>query len=294
MLAKQTLHTLLLALLSLSVHASHYADDADDDLDSDPISHTPPQPRPATDDDWTAHLFLDAGDFATSNIYWILPTFGTLLFLNVLYFMYAAGRLMREEIVSVRAVELGVAVGEAWTTVTTWAEFGKWRGDIAMTRAYSTAEEEGPSRSTSSKAQSKWEEITPTHGTYLCHTTEVSPTEHVFVHTRTPHTPASGSLWSNFLWRTFAQHASTTWTIEVRPSSPGVNKGSIVYITEQLRIASPFFRFATVMFKGTGGDVTRFLKDLAAESGDTQAVVVRPVQGRLEVGKGPVEDKKDL
>ncbi|KAJ3183854.1 hypothetical protein HDU87_005970 [Geranomyces variabilis] len=198
-----------------------YADDENDE--------PPPLAEPMPD--WTsAAAFVSAGDFASRNLYWIVPTFSVMLVIQILYFFWAAGRLMKETVVSVRAIRLrNMPVATAWMTLTDATAFPDWRAEVASVTTSDAADAENEhSESEDSKtallAQSAdlpagWTE-TARNGTARRWTVlEHDPTELVHVRAAVPVLPfATLNPWLAKL------HASRSpkWTIEVRAPAAAI------------------------------------------------------------------------
>ncbi|KAI8920107.1 hypothetical protein DFJ77DRAFT_451159 [Powellomyces hirtus] len=272
-----TCSTSMLAAANKAVHFASLNDQDDDTL--------PPERVP----EWTAaSVVVTAGDFATRHISWIIPTFLALLILNTLYFFWAAGRLMKEEVVSVRAVRLHtMPAAAAWKTLTSWSNFTDWRSDIV-----SVASSDGGVSSTNSSsihskksanskdkdAVSEWIEVGQYGAEYAWKVLEHNPKELLQVRSGMPL-----PTWSILPWNSYYKYMAPKWTIEVRPPSDSAATGCIVYVTEQLTVSAPFVRFTMAMW-GYGKGVDRYLSDLINLVGEKSAQVRRPVNGKLTIG----------
>ncbi|KAJ3160334.1 hypothetical protein HDU86_000668 [Geranomyces michiganensis] len=286
---------------------------ADDENDEPPLA-APPK-------DWSAiALIRSGGDYASENLYWIVPTFSVMLVIQIFYFFWAAGRLMKETIVSVRAVRLrGMPVAVAWKTMTDAAAFPDWRAEIASVVTNKEDDRETSSATTALVEQSAnqlpagWTETAVNGMARRWTVLEHDPAELVHVRAASPVLPfATRNPWLARLHAT----RSPKWTIEVRAPAAAVNAvddatatpaaasassrggkktkkaesaapaaaatGCIVYLTEEMTVTSPSVRFALALW-GYGGGPERCLTDLAKLVGENDVKIHRPVKGKLTV-----------
>ncbi|KAJ3155112.1 hypothetical protein HDU89_007302 [Geranomyces variabilis] len=290
-----------------------YADDENDE----------PPPLAAPAPDWSsAAAFISAGDFASRNLYWIVPTFSGMLVIQILYFFWAAGRLMKETVVSVRAIRLRkMPVASAWKTLTDAATFPDWRAEVAsVTMAHAADAEEESTKTEDSKTAllansadlpAGWIETARNGTTRRWTVLEHNPSELVHVRVAVPVLPFS--TLNPWLAKLHASRAPK-WTIEVRAPAAAISAppaadttaatargkkskkqelaataataepatGCIVYLTEEMTVSSPFVRFALALW-GYGGGPERCLRDVARLVGEEGAKIHRPVKGKLTV-----------
>ncbi|KAJ3023882.1 hypothetical protein HKX48_000068 [Thoreauomyces humboldtii] len=239
-------------------------------------------PIRVVDEEWSeAGLFVSGGEFAQENMYWVLPVFLFLLLANVVYFVWAAGRLVKPSVVSVRAVRLPtLPVAAAWRILSEWQNYPDWRADVVSVAP--------------AKTKGRWTEVGHRGSRYEYEVLEEDEKTLLQVRSGTPLPPPGGRpAWSHLY--TFM---SPKWTVEVRaPCASTVEApatGCLVYVSEEMSISAPAVRFIMAMW-GHGRHVDRFLNDLIILAGDRTAKVQRPVGGTLIVeGDGTVPKSKEI
>ncbi|TPX72110.1 hypothetical protein SpCBS45565_g00710 [Spizellomyces sp. 'palustris'] len=255
------------------------------------------------DDDPSTSLILSAAAFATRHLYWLVPTMLVILAGDIVLFFYAAGRIMKDEFVVVRATELtSQPPAVVWNCLTDWAKYSEWRRDIVRTSE--PLKEDGADRPDGEimerKALSRWievgkwgrktmttviEEVWPSLIPVLAQAVKLiyknikNYQEKSSLQVRLHEPLPSDARWpmSDYL-----SSMTSTWTIEITSPAPSSSSGCVVYLTQQIKISSPSLRLIIALI-GFGGEAERWLADLAAFVGEKDAVVIRPVDGKLTV-----------
>ncbi|KAI9090094.1 hypothetical protein DFS34DRAFT_379290 [Phlyctochytrium arcticum] len=227
-------------------------------------------------------LMLRAASFARRNLYWMLPTILILLALDVWLLVYAAGKMLKEEFVVVRAIKLeGQALGNVWRVLTHWEGLKDWRtGVVEVTDVGHEDRQDAidpKSRVHKSQLGEQWTLLDKQRNAMKCVVTEVEQ-ESLLVVTQTP-------MPSRDPWPLSSFHAAiqqSTWTIELRSQS-SLPKSCIVYVTQQGKIASPMWRLILALL-GHGPAAEELLTDLARHVGQEGNLhILKPIDGKLVV-----------
>ncbi|KND01082.1 uncharacterized protein SPPG_04174 [Spizellomyces punctatus DAOM BR117] len=230
-------------------------------------------------EDPSTSLILLAAAFATRHLYWLVPTLLVILAVDVVLFFYAAGRIMKDEFVVVRATKLtSQPPAVVWNCLTDWAKYSKWRRDIIG--ASEPLEEDEAGRPDGEimerNALSRWIEVGKWGRKTL---TTVIEEEKNSLQVRSHQPLPSDARWPISV---YLSSITSTWTIEITSPAPSSSSGCVVYLTQQIKIGSPSLRLLMALM-GFGGEAERWLADLAAFVGEKDAVVIRPVAGKLMV-----------